>query len=345
MIKFFCFSFIIVFLAQSGNVFSDSNLFDVDNIKINKNNSQTKEEILEYAFKEGFEKLIKKIVLKKNFTEALNISSNDIKSLISNYQITESKEKNIKEQYINLSFNRERINEFFYAKKISYADISKTKILLFPILKDENGFNLFSKNYFFDNWLNEENNKNNLIDYVLPLESAELIQMTNKQNIESMPMDNFVLDYDIKNYFIVIIKPNLKKIEIFLKGTVFNNQVIKNIDYETNSEEKNISYLNTIKIIKQEINEIWKSQNLIDVRTPTFLNIILDIKKDNDLLNLQKALNNIELIENYRVLELNKNYAKIKIKYLGSIDKIKNKFEKQNILISIINNEWKLRLI
>ena len=117
------------------------------------------------------------------------------------------------------------------------------------------------------------------------------------------------------------------------------------MDYEINSEETNISYLNTIKIIKQEINEIWKSQNLVDVRTPTFLNIILDIKRDNDLLNLQKALNNIELIENYQVLELNKNYAKIKIKYLGSIDKIKNKFAKQNILISIINNQWKLKLI
>ena len=345
MIKFFCLSFIIVFLAQSGNVFSDSNLFDVDNIKINKKNYQTKEEILEYAFKEGFERLIKKIVLKKDFIEALNISSNDIKSLISNYQITESKEKNTNEQYINLSFNRERINKFFYTKKISYADISNTKILLFPILKDKNGFNLFSKNYFFDNWINEENNKNNLIDYMLPLESAELIQMTSQRNIESMPIENFVSDYEIENYFIIIIKPNLKKIEIFLKGRVFNNQVIKNIDYEINSEEKNISYQNTIKIIKQEINEIWKSQNLIDVRTPTFLNIILDIKKDNDLLNLQKALNNIELIENYRVLELNKNYAKIKIKYIGSIDKIKNKFQKQNILISIINNQWKLKLI
>lgn len=345
MINFFCLSLIIVFLAQSGNVFSDSNLFDVDNIKINKKKHQTKEEILEYAFKEGFEKLIKKIVLKKDFIEALNINSNDIKNLISNYQITESKEKNTNEQHINLSFNRERINDFFYNKKISYADISKTEILLFPILEDKNGFNLFSKNYFFDNWLNEENDKNNLIDYVLPLESAELIQITNKQNIESMPIDRFVSDYDIENYFIIIIKPNLKKIEIFLKGKVFNNQVIKNMDYEIDSEEKNILYSNTIKIIKQEINEIWKSQNLIDVRTPTFLNIILDIKKNNDLLNLQRALNNIDLVENYRVLELNKNYAKIKIKYLGSINKIKDKFEKQNILISIINNQWKLRLI
>ena len=69
MIKFFCLSFIIVFLAQSGNVFSDSNLFDVDNIKINKKNYQTKEEILEYAFKEGFERLIKKIVLKKVYVQ------------------------------------------------------------------------------------------------------------------------------------------------------------------------------------------------------------------------------------------------------------------------------------
>ena len=57
------------------------------------------------------------------------------------------------------------------------------------------------------------------------------------------------------------------------------------------------------------------------------------------------ALDDIDIIENYQVLELNKNYAKIKIKYLGSINKIKNKFFQQNILISITDDNWKLKLI
>ena len=53
---------------------------------------------------------------------------------------------------------------------------------------------------------------------------------------------------------------------------------------------------------------------------------ITDIKKQNDLLKIQMILRDIELIENFYVLELGKNYAIIKIKYLGKMDKIKSKF-------------------
>ena len=39
---------------------------------------------------------------------------------------------------------------------------------------------------------------------------------------------------------------------------------------------------------------------------PSFLTITADIKKQNDLLNFQMILKNIELIENFYVLELGK---------------------------------------
>jgi len=345
MIKILTLSIIIVFLTQSGNAFSNSNLFDVDNIIINEENHQSKEELLDYAFKAGFEKLVNKIVLKKDLNEALSVSLNSIQSLISRYQIIDNKKNRTKKKTINISFNRHKINKLFYKKGLLYADITNTKIFLFPILEKNNYFNLFSKNYFFKNWLKGEKEKNNLIEYVLPLESAELIKLINNKDINSIPLENFSLKYEIKNYFALIIKPNNDKIEVFLKGKIYNNNVVKNLKYEKNNEEENIFYSRVIKEIKLEINEIWKSQNLIDVRTPSFLNLTLDIKKKNDLLNLQMALDDIDIIENYQVLELNKNYAKIKIKYLGSINKIKNKFFQQNILISITDDNWKLKLI
>ena len=62
-------------------------------------------------------------------------------------------------------------------------------------------------------------------------------------------------------------------------------------------------------------------------------------------MNLRKALNKIDLIESYNVMELNTNYAKIKFKYLGKINKIKAKLDNQGIRVIISNNEWKLKLI
>ena len=75
------------------------------------------------------------------------------------------------------------------------------------------------------------------------------------------------------------------------------------------------------------------------------IHITLDLKKNNDLLKLQNTLDNIDLIVNYQVLELNKEYAKIKIKYLGKINKIKSKLDQNKIKVIILDNQWKLKLI
>ena len=54
MNKSLIFIFIIVFLVKTGNVFSNSNIFDVDNIYINKDSSKSREQLLNLAFKMGF---------------------------------------------------------------------------------------------------------------------------------------------------------------------------------------------------------------------------------------------------------------------------------------------------
>ena len=143
----------------------------------------------------------------------------------------------------------------------------------------------------------------------------------------------------------MIIKPSEKKTDIFLKGVFSGKEVIKNFVINTDIQDKELRFAKVIERTKQEINEIWKSQNLIDIRVPSFLNIVLDIKSQNDLLKIQMELQQIELIENFYVLELTKNYAKIRIKYFGRMEKIKKIFYEKGIELQNENNEWKISLI
>ena len=46
----------------------------------------------------------------------------------------------------------------------------------------------------------------------------------------------------------------------------------------------------------------------------------------NDFLKIKNILDKMELIDNHAVLELTKDYAKLRIKYNGRIIKIKEKF-------------------
>ena len=350
MNKIIFFLLIIVFLFKTGNVFSDRNIFYVDNIIVESNNNQKKERLLNKAFQEGFKKLIKRILLKKDQKTVLQTSLEEVKKMVSTYQVQDSKDlSKTNELTVNLFFDRKRMNNFFYSKGISYADISKTNLVFFPVLVEDNNLYLFSNNYFFKNWNIDEKEKNNeFVDYILPVENLEDIQFIerNRGNLESIDPKEMLSNYDIENYMFLVIKIFDEKIDIFLKGTFSDNNIVKNFDiYNPNSNDREVDFQSFIKTIKDEINEIWKSQNLIDNRIPSFLTITTDIKKQDDLLKIQKVLQDIELIENFYVLELTKNYARIRIKYLGKMDKIKSRFYEKGIKLQNLENQWTANLL
>jgi hypothetical protein len=96
--------------------------------------------------------------------------------------------------------------------------------------------------------------------------------------------------------------------------------------------------------IKDEIINIVKSQNLVDISTPSFLNAKFLFNKKNNLVDLNYRLKKIDLIENVYVQELNNEYVFLKIKYLGKLDKITQKFEEQLIALKFKENEWNLKI-
>ena len=53
----------------------------------------------------------------------------------------------------------------------------------------------------------------------------------------------------------------------------------------------------------------------------------------------------IDLIDNFYVQKINKDYVLVKIKYLGKIDKIIQKLKDQNIDLRMIAGQWKINII
>ena len=104
------------------------------------------------------------------------------------------------------------------------------------------------------------------------------------------------------------------------------------------------SYENLINLINDEIIEIYKSQNMIDLQTPSFLNFHLDIKEVNDVFRLNNFTESIDIIESFNVREITNDYAKIKIKFYGKIDKLIKKFTDANLKVELINSEWRIIL-
>ena len=238
--------------------------------------------------------------------------------------------------------------DFYSKKNVRYSDVRGKNIKILPILLVKKETLIYENNYFYKNWINEiskKNKKNETIEYILPLENIEVIEQIkkNQDNLESIEL-NKIFDENVeKDNLLIIINYNTKLSKIFLTGSISTKKITKNLSFSKNSEEE-ITYPELMVFLKKQIKEIVKSQNVIDINTPTFLNIKLELKNKNDLFIFQEILNRIDLIDNFNVNEFNNKSAYIKIKYYGKTNIIKEKLSNQGMQLSLKNNELSARL-
>ena len=338
---------ILVIFFKTGNVLSEKNLFNVNNIEVEKKTSQKNEKLAEQAIKLGFLELINRILLKDDANQLRNLSYPQIKDLVSYYQVTSNKEGSNNEKiFFNIFFDKDKLHNLFFKTGISYSDLINDELYLLPVLKKENIYHIFSRNFFYDNW--NKVSKNKLVEFILPLENIETIQKINlnKNNIFELDIRDIFIEYGGKNLALIFIdRSNAKEDKIFLK-TIINGKLINKTLRLKNSNLSTKKY--NEKIILEtagEIINLIKLQNLIDIRTPSFINIKFKLKKDNDLVELNKRMKKIDLIENIYVQEFNKEYILLKIKYLGKVKKMINQLKKNKIILQLQNDQWRIELI
>ena len=346
--KYFKFTFIIlIILFKSGNNLYAESIFTVNNIQVNKNSFKNKEELINIAFRKGFEKLNNKILLEKDYLKTKNISLRIIKNLVSHYQIVKNDDENVKNfEIVNLYFKRDKMYNFYSKNNIKYSDVTGKILKILPVLILEDQTFIYDRNFFYENWLKiEKQNKSENIEYIFPLENLETIETIkkNQNNLETINLIDIFEKDNEKDNLLIIIDYHKQQTKIFLKGIISSKKIVKNLSLE-NKSEKNIEYPKILKFLKKEILELVKSQNIIDIGAPAFLNINLTLNNQKDLFLFQNILSEIDLIETFNVREFNNKFAYINIKYYGKINKIKEKLIEKKIDINFKNNQWSARL-
>ena len=347
MKKIIIFSLIILFFTKTQNVFSNTDTFTVDNIevtgKIGKQNNRNR--YLETAFRKGFEKLIFSILRAEDQKELLSTDLKTIKFLVLNYRIVE--ENTMDDKYIlkvDIAFNRDLVSQFLFEKNISYSEVKRLDILIYPILIINSEPNIFSNNKLFEEWNENEDFEN--ISFVLPVENVEDIGFI-KQNIsvlEEIDLSRIVNDYEIRNSAILILRYDNQKLNSFLKTNLEGIRKAKKINFQYKSLDTKESRDDIIRNVKYYINELWKEENLIDISVPSYLTVNTKIQDSNTLKKIIEKIKNISLIDSYMVEKLDTDLAKIKIKFFGKVQNLQNSFIENGIEFKILHNEWNLNL-
>ena len=109
--------FILIIFFKTETLFSENNLFNVNNIELEKKDKLSNSEMADNAIKKGFKQLISRILLDKDKSKLSDLNFSTVKELVTYYQITNiSKDK---KELVNFSvtFDKDKIHNLFYKEE------------------------------------------------------------------------------------------------------------------------------------------------------------------------------------------------------------------------------------
>ena len=113
---------------------SENNLFNVNNVEIVKDKQITNEKLANQAILKAFNKLMERILLKKDIVILKKLELSEIKKLVSYYQILDDSDNSDKIKF-NILFDKAKLYDLFYKSNISYSNLIKNELYILPILK------------------------------------------------------------------------------------------------------------------------------------------------------------------------------------------------------------------
>ena len=343
---FILITFILIVFFKTNTLFSEINLFSVNNIEIEKKDKISNNTLADQAIKKGFNQLIERILIKKDREKLKDLNFDHIKQLVTYYRISNVSAKKKDELLnFNVTFDKDKIHQLFYKRGILYSEVLDKEMYILPINIKENEVFIFNKNFFYTNW-NQLNNEG-LIEFILPIENIEIIQKvnSNKGNLLNIDLNDLFKEYNKKNLALVLIEDKKNTKKVYMKLKVQDKEISKSLNFEKKNFINDEFNKKIIFEIKEDLINLIKSKNLIDISTPSFLNVKFFFDRDNSLINLNSKFKKIESIENIYIQELNKNYVSLRIKYLGKLEKIINQLKNERVSVQFVNEIWIIKIL
>ena len=337
---------IILLLISSTKSFSEESVFTINEVKVTGgiDINFSREKYINSAFSNSFDILMNKILLTSDLKKVQKIKLKDIKNLVSSFKIQEeSYREDIYSAKIKVTYSEKKVKEFLRNKNISFSLPRNISAVFFPVFYKNGKIQSLNENYFYNNW-SEVKIKNEIINFILPLEDLDDIsQITKmKDNLEELDILSLVGKYGEKNYVFVLMEYARNKLNIYLKTNFNNNETSKNLSYQIKNIEDKAILNSILKDLKLEIIDLWKEQNLINLLMPLSIQIKFKHSKLKDLDKLRKTFYRISIIDKYSLEEFNINNSHFKIYYYGNPKKLKAELLKFGYDLTNDQGVWQL---
>ena len=323
--------------------------FVVSKIQVEEkyNLSFNKLKVIERGFKEAFKDLSQMILKEKDQYIITDTSIEDIKKLVENFSILD--EKFIDKKYksiMEVEFNRKKLINFFNSKNITLSLPKKIDVFFLPILVDleNNSFNYLNDNDFIKNW--EKINKNYFqINYILPNEDVEdyITIKNNLKNIEKFSFKKILEKYNSKHYIIQIVFKEKNNIKIYSKINFDDKFYLLNKSFSNKNIKDQANLNSMILFIKNKYEDKWKSINKMNPSSSVPIRLLVDSMNIKKTLKLEKALDNLDFVNNYKIEKFDSNEIVYKIYYTSNPKRFLKDILSYDINIDTTSASWKIK--
>jgi hypothetical protein len=344
-IYIFLTSIILLFILLTKS-FSEENVFTINDVKVKGGISVnfSREKYINRAFSNSFDILMNKILLTSDVKKTEGVKLKKIKNLIKSFKILEeSYREDIYRAKIQVVYSEKKVKGFLREKNISFSLPKNISAVFFPIFYINGKIQSLNENFFYNNW-EQIKIKNQLINFILPLEDLDDISQITKMrdNLENLDILPLVNKYGEENYVFVLMDYEKVLLNIYLKTNFNNNTTSKNISYEIKNIKDELTLNSILKDLKLEIVDLWKKQNLIDLLMPLSIKIKFQHSKLKDLDKLRKIFYKIGIIDSHTLEEFNINNSHYKIYYYGNPKKLKAELLKFGYVLNNNQGVWQL---
>ena len=333
------------FFLSTNNAFSKN--LKIENVEISKKFDEkfNRNKVIDEGFNLAFKELIFMLVQSQDQSKIKNITLENIKILIENFSIKEEKFlNNLYYVSLDVEFSKRKIFNLLEKKNVFPSLPNKKKIMFIPILIDEekNDIILFSESEIYNNWI-ENNDKKDLLEYVLPNEDLEDINIIkeNYYDLEDYNFDDIVKKYSLKSYIISLFYKNSKKIRVLSKVNLNNRLILDNQYFNNYKTEEELNDL--IKTTKIRFNDLWKKENQINTSIKLPLIISVDLNDNKKIKEFEKIIDELEMVSSFFISKIDNKKIYYTLIYNGTPKAFINNIEDSGHEIDFKNKIWNLQ--
>ena len=341
------FLFLLIFFFSTGKVRAKA--FEITDVEISKPFEMgfDKNKVIDEGFQNAFKKLIFLVVNSSDQKKIINMKLNEIKFMIESFSIKE--EKFINEiYYLNLgvSFNRKKIFKYLENKNIFPSIPNKKKLLYLPIIIEEDKKNLFifTNNKIFKEW-NKFKENHHLIEYVLPTEDLEDLEMIKKKYecLEQYDFKEIINKYYLNDAIISLIFKNKNKIRILSRISIKNDVYLKNRSFAGLDLSNSNHIEKVIKDLKTDFEDYWKNINKINTSIRLPLRIKVKSSNEKQIEIFENVLEETDLIYDFFINKFDNQYIIYEIIYNGTPDVFLKSMNQKKLNFNIREKDWVLK--